>query len=256
MLPALRRRLAACVAAVLASTAALGADLTVAAASDLRFALDEIAAPFRAAHPGRSVEIVYGSSGKLSTQIRHGAPYDLFLSADAAYPRALHADGLSAGPVRLYAVGRLVLWSRDAALGRTALQDLPAQAGLRKFAIANPRHAPYGQRAAEALQHAGVWAALQPRLVLGENIAQTAQFVDSGAADAGLVALSLVLAPALAGRGAWTLVPAEWHAPLQQAYVITARAGTNALAAAFASHLESAGARALMQRYGFTRPGE
>ena len=108
----------------------------------------------------------------------------------------------------------------------------------------------------EALRHAGVWTALQPRLVLGDNIAQTAQFVDSGAADAGLIALSLALAPPLADKGSWTLVPTAWHAPLQQAYVVTARGATNPLAADFVAHLESPPARALMQRYGFTRPDE
>ena len=153
----LSRWLASLALVVLGTAPAVAADLTIAAASDLRFALDEVLAPFRQAHPGRTVDVVYGASGKLSTQIRHGAPFDVFLSADVAFPRALQAEGLTAGPVQLYAVGRLVLWSRDAATGRRTLADLAADPAVRKFAIANPRHAPYGQRAVEALQHAGVW---------------------------------------------------------------------------------------------------
>lgn len=231
--------------------AARTADLTVAAASDLRHALDEVLAPFRAAHPGRGIDVIYGASGKLATQIRHGAPFDVFLSADIAFPRALVDDGFAVGPVRRYGVGRLVLWSRDAALAATPLAELPRVAALRKFAIANPRHAPYGQRAAEALRHAGAWDALQGKLVLGENVAQTAQFVDSGAADAGLIALSIALAPGLAGRGHWTLVPADAHAPLEQGHVITTRGAAQPLAAAFVAHLDTPAAQALMRRYGF-----
>ncbi len=241
--------------ALSAGRAAFAADLTIAAASDLRYVMDELLAPFRQAHPGRTVEVVFGSSGKLSTQIRHGAPFDVFLSADVAFAQSLHDDGLAAGPVTLYAIGRLVLWSRDPALGRSTLTDLPAHPALRKLALANPRHAPYGQRAREALRHAGVWDRLQPRLVFGDNVAQTAQFVDSGAASAGLVALSLVLAPPAAGVGAWTLVPADWHQPLEQGHVVLKRAAHNPLATAFVAHLEAPAIRNLMERFGFTRPG-
>ncbi len=230
---------------------AAGADLRIAAASDLRYALDELLPGFRAAHPGRRIEVIYGASGKLATQIRHGAPFDVFLSADIAFPRALVDDGFAAGPVRRYGVGRLVLWSRDAALAATPLAELPRAAGLRPVARATPRHAPYGQRAAEALRHAGAWEPLQGRLVLGDNIAQAAQFVDSGAADAGLIALSIVLAPGLAGRGHWALIPAGWHAPLEQGHVITAHGAGKALAAAFVAHLDTPAAQALMRRYGF-----
>jgi molybdate transport system substrate-binding protein len=136
------------------------------------------------------------------------------------------------------------------------LQALHDLAALRRLAIANPDHAPYGQRAQEALAGAGVWAALKPKLVLGENIAQTMKFVDSGAAEAGIVALSLVKAPALQGRGHWTLIPATAHAPLSQAWVITRRAADNPLAVAFIRHLDSAASRAVMARYGFERPAE
>lgn len=241
--------------ALLLARPAVAGNLTIAAAADLKFAMAEVVEQFRAGHPGDRIEVIYGSSGKFYTQIVNGAPFDLYFSADIAYPRELEKKGLTAGTTRPYAFGRLVLWSLQPELAATPLKDLP-QAAIRRFAIANPQHAPYGLRAKEALEHWGVWHAMRAKLVLGENIAHTAQFVDSGAAQAGIVALALVLSPTLEGKGAWTLIPAEWHAPLEQGYVITRRAGGNPLAAAFAEHMASAPARAIMRRYGFTLPGE
>ena len=230
-------------------------ELTIAAAADLKFAMAEVVESFRAQHPADKIEVIYGSSGKFLTQIENGAPFDLYFSADIAYPRELESKGLVAGTAQPYAVGRIVLWSLKPELAKVTLQKLP-QAAISKFAIANPLHAPYGKRAQEALQHAGVWEAMQAKLVLGENIAHTAQFVDSGAAEAGIVALSLVLSPALQGKGTWTLIPADWHAPLEQGYVILARARDNTLAHAFAAYIATGSARAVMRRYGFVLPGE
>jgi molybdate transport system substrate-binding protein len=241
-------------AALLPAVAGAG-EITVAAASDLRFAMSEVVAAFRVAHPDDTVEVIYGSSGKFHAQIANGAPFDLFFSADISYPRALETQGLTSGPAKSYAVGRIVLWSLRPELGRLSLQELPT-AAIRKFAIANPEHAPYGKRAQEALEHAGVWMAMAPKLVRGENIAQTAQFIDSGAADAGIVALSLVLAPDLEGKGTWTLIPDSWHEPLEQGYVITKRAEANPLATAFAAWIETDATREVLRRYGFTLPGE
>lgn len=237
----------------LASAVASAGTLTIAAASDLQFAMQEVVTGFRAAHPEDTVELIYGSSGKFAAQIANGAPFDLFFSADIAYPQALEKEGLSSGPAKPYALGRIVLWSIKPELGRLSLKELPT-AAIRKFAIANPDHAPYGKRAQEALDHAGVWMAMAPKLVRGENIAQTAQFIDSGAADAGIVALSLVLAPGLKDRGAWTLIPDAWHEPLEQGYVITRRAKDNPLATAFADWISSAAAHEVMRRYGFVLP--
>lgn len=231
-------------------------NLTIAAASDLRFALEEAMRAFRAVHADSRIEVVYGSSGKLATQIRHGAPFDVFLSADREFADALHRDGFAAGAPRLYARGHLVAWSTDASLGRLPLADLVRDARVRRFAIANPEHAPYGRRAMEALRSQGVWEAAQPKLVLGENIAQAMQFVQTGAAQAGLVALSLVLAPALAGEGAYTRVPEAWHSPLDQSMVVTRRAMDNALAHAFVAYLESPAARATLARFGFALPAD
>jgi len=234
---------------------ASAASLTVAAAADLKFAMAEVAGNFRAQHPGDSIEVIYGSSGKFFTQIVNGAPFDLYFSADIAYPRELERKGLAAGTARPYAVGRIVLWSLKPELSGLTLQDLP-RAPIARFAIANPQHAPYGLRAREAMQRACVWEAMQARLVLGENIAQTAQFVDSGAADAGIVALSLVLSPVMQGKGAYSLIPAEWHAPLEQGYATLARARDNHLARAFSDYMATESARAVMRRYGFVLPGE
>ncbi|MBP6500762.1 MAG: molybdate ABC transporter substrate-binding protein, partial [Thauera sp.] len=200
-------------AQLLLPAAQAGERITVAAAADLKFALDEIVADFGRAHPDDTVEVVYGSSGKFATQIRQGAPFDLYFSADIAYPRALEAEGLALGPTRPYAVGRIVLWSRSRDARALRLQDL-ADPALGRIAIANPRHAPYGKRAEEALRAAGVWDAVQPRLVQGENIAQTAQFVQTGNATVGIIALSLALNPTLAAQGGHHLIDAALHAPL------------------------------------------
>lgn len=253
-----RATLALAAAALPAGLQARSADiaLAIAAASDLRFALEEVVQALRAAQPDARIEVIYGSSGKLATQIRQGAPFDVFLSADRAFADVLHRDGLTAAAPRPYAVGRLAAWSTDASLGRLPLADLVRDMRVRRFAIANPAHAPYGQRAMQVLRSQGLWQAVQPRLVMGENIAQAAQFVETGAAQAGLVALSLVLAPALAGQGAYTRVPEGWHSPLEQSMVVTRRAMDNALAHAFVAHLESPAARATLARYGFGLPGE
>lgn len=234
---------------------ALAEELIIAAAADLKFAMAEVVEAFRSANPDDRVQVIYGSSGKFFTQIVNGAPFDLYFSADIAYPRELEQKGLTYSETRPYALGRIVLWSLDPALAEVPLTDLPG-APIRKLAIANPQHAPYGLRAKEALQHQGVWESIQPNLVLGENIAHAAQFVGSGAADAGIVALALVLSPTMEGKGAWTLIPADWHEPLEQGYVILPRAGDKALAHRFADYLASEPARAVMRRYGFVLPGE
>lgn len=256
-----RRRLllaAAGVASVRAAPAADGADarLTIAAASDLRFALDELLRPLRSAWPQARIEVIYGSSGKLATQIRHGAPFDVFLSADIAFARDLHEAGLAAGPPRLYAVGQLVTWSLQPALGRLRLDELVRRPDVRRLAIANPEHAPYGQRAVEALRACGAYDQARPKLVLGDNVAQAAQFVETGAAQAGMVAYSIVLAPPLARRGAWTLVPQEWHQRLEQGLAVLRRAAASPLAAAFVHQLQTPAGRATLARYGFVLPAD
>jgi len=241
------------VQALLLPAAQAGERITLAAAADLKFALDEVVASFGRTHPGDRVEVVYGSSGKFATQIRQGAPFDLYFSADIAYPRELEAEGLAASPTRPYAVGRIVLWSNSRDASRLRLQDL-ADPALGRIAIANPRHAPYGKRAEEALRAAGVWDAVQARLVQGENIAQTAQFVQSGNAGVGIIALSLALNPTLAQQGGHALIDAALHTPLEQGFIITRRAAGNAAAVRFAAFMQDEAARAILRRYGFALP--
>jgi molybdate transport system substrate-binding protein len=255
-MPDRRRTFLAALSLVVSPALAQAATLTIAAASDLRFALDEVLQPFRQAHAGARTEVIYGASGKLTTQIRNGAPFDVFLSADRAFAGELQRSGLVAGAPRLYAIGHLVSWSADPALGRLPLPELVRHPAVKRFAIANPEHAPYGRRAMEALQSQGLADAVKPKLVLGDNIAQAAQFIETGAAQAGLVALSLVLSPALAGKGTHTRVPQAWHRPPEQALVVTRRAADNPLAHAFVAHLETPAARATLRRFGFALPGE
>jgi len=232
-----------------------GEKITIAAAADLKFALDEIVVLFSKAHPADQVETIYGSSGKFQTQIRQDAPFDLYFSADIAYPRALKAEGFAASEAQPYAVGRIVLWSPSRDASKMTLADLVDPA-LQKIAIANPKHAPYGKRAEEALRAAGVWEKVETKLAYGENIAQTAQFVQTGNAQVGIIALSLALSPELAKQGGYALIPDTLHQPLEQGFVITKRAANNLLAREFTLFMTSKDVRAIMARYGFVLPNE
>lgn len=239
----------------LIAPAALAGSLTIAAAADLKFAMDEIVAAFRKTHPDDKIDVIYGSSGKFHTQIQQGAPFDLYFSADIAFPKGLEGKGLSAGPTRPYAIGRIVLWSNVRDATQMTLQDL-ADPTIRKIAIANPRHAPYGKRAEEALRSVGLWDPLQGKIVQGENIAQTAQFVQTGNADVGIIALALALNPTLAEAGGYHLIDDSLHEPLEQGFIITRRAADNPLAQTFADFMGKPEARAIMIHYGFVLPGE
>lgn len=227
---------------------------TVAAASDLKFAMDELIGQYEA-QTGRKVQAVYGSSGQFFMQIGQGAPFDIFLSADESLVEQLANQGLTQGPGVLYGIGRLVFFVPKGSLLKPDLADLkPAleDGRLKRFAIANPAHAPYGRAAQQSLQRMGLWPAMAPRLVLGENVSQAAQFAASGATQGGIFALSLVLAPALREAGAYIEVPADLHAPLRQRMVLLKRAGPGAQA--FYSWLQEPAARAVLQRYGFSMP--
>lgn len=228
--------------------------IAIAAASDLKFCMDALAAEFREAHPGAEVDVTYGSSGNFATQIRQGAPFDLYFSADVEYPRALARDGLAGSPVRSYAIGRIVLWSASLDVQRLTLAELP-RPDIAKVAIANPRHAPYGKRAEEALRAGGVWKQVQPKLVLGENISQTAQFAQTGNAQVGIIALSLARSPPMAD-GHYTIVPDSLHEPLEQAFMVTKHGENSGLAQAFAAYVQAPAARAIMAAHGFALPGE
>ena len=223
--------------------------LRIAAASDLRYALDEIIEAYRQKHPDASIQVIYGSSGKMTTQIIHGAPYDVFFSADIAYPEKLREQGMTATEPAVYAMGRIVIWSSTLNAASLTLEDLAVD-GIRRIAIAQPAHAPYGLRAKEALQAAGVWEAVQGKLVFGENIAHAAQMARSGAAQVGIIALSLAQFPDLATHG-YHLIDETLHTPLTQSYVITRRGGNKPEARAFASFMAGETAHGIMSRYGF-----
>ena len=228
----------------------------VAAASDLSFALGEIARQFQA-ETGQRVDVVFGSSGTLTRQILDGAPFELFLSADEAFIDTLATAGLTRDRGALYAVGRIVLFAPpgsplDPQQGLDGLARLLASGRVPRFAIANPAHAPYGRAAEAALRTRSLWSDIQPRLVLGENVSQAAQFATTGNAVGGIIAYSLALAPNLRGRGTYALIPDSDHPPLRQRMVLLKRAG--AVVERFHAFLQTPSARAIFERYGFTLP--
>lgn len=225
----------------------------VAAASDLQAALPGVIARFEK-ETGISVRATFGSSGNFFAQIQNGAPFDVFLSADIDFPRRLQAAGLGKD-VTLYATGRLVLWTRhDSGIDvRAGLASL-ANPRIRRIAMANPQHAPYGRAAAAALRRQGIYDAVASRLVLGENIAQTAQFVQSGNADVGLVALSLTSAPAMKAAGTFVEIPASLHPPIEQGAIVLAGARDAAAARRFVQFLVSAETRRYLADAGFDAP--
>jgi molybdate transport system substrate-binding protein len=249
------------IAAILIAAAApvRGASVpNVAAASDLQFALADIAVAFTR-DTGQAVNLAFGSSGNFRQQIAQGAPFELFLSADEAYVDALAGEGRTVDRGTRYATGRIALSVPAGGTLRldATLADLKAavvDGRVQRFAIANPEHAPYGRAAREALQRAGVWEAIAPHLVLGENVSQAAQFATSGAAQGGIFAYSLALSPAIAAKGSVVLLPAQSHAPLHQRMVLLKGAG--ATAQAFYAYLQRPAARALFRRHGFLLPDE
>lgn len=243
------------IACCLSASLAHAEKIVIAAAADLKFALDEIVTEFKQMHPSDTIEIVYGSSGKFFTQIQQDAPYDLYFSADIAFPEKLAKAGFAASEVKPYAWGRIVLWSASIDASKMTLPDLSSPT-ITRIAIANPKHAPYGKRAEEALRSAGIWDTVEPKLVYGENIAQTAQFVQTGNAQIGIIALSLAMNPELSTQGGYYLIPDTLHEPLEQGLVITKRAADNSLAKSFVAYVDSQPARTTMMRYGFTLPTE
>lgn len=190
-------------------------ELSVAAAADLTYCVPVINDAFQKANPGAVVKVSFGASGNFFAEIRNGAPFNVFLSADINYPRTLAKDGFGEEPVK-YAEGRLVLWTMNSGLDISRGLAVLGDASVKYVAVANPDHAPYGRAAKAALMHEHLWDALTPKLVFGENISQTAQFVQTGNADAGLVAMSLVAAPSMAHAGHFYEIPADDYPPLEQ----------------------------------------
>ena len=229
--------------------------ITVAAAADLQFAFQDVATRFEK-NSGKQVKLTFGSSGNFFAQIQNGAPFDLFFSADLDYARKLDTAGL-AEPETLYeyAVGKIVLWAPqqsplDLKRGLQVLLD-PA---IKKIAIANPEHAPYGRAAVAALRHEKLYDQVAGKFVLGENISQTATFVISGSADVGIVALSLALAPAMKDKGKYAEIPADDHPPIEQAALILKSSQQKATAREFLAFVKSPEIVNLLKTYGFSVP--
>ena len=231
--------------------------MRVAAASDLRFAMDELIVAWAGANPSMAVAPTYGSSGNFLAQIKEGAPFDVFFSADAEYPRELEKAGLAeSGSTQLYGIGQIVVWvPTDSTLdvqkrGLEALTD----PSVGTVAIANPEHAPYGRAAVAALKAAGVYDEVQPKLVLGENVSQAAQFVESGNADAGVIALSLAVAAPLVDKGRYAVVPIESYPRLEQGAVVLGSAVDPKAARSFLDFVLGSAGREVLDRYGFLLP--
>jgi len=250
----------AALAAALTALSSCGRDApdvpVIAAAADLNAALPEIVAAFTTA-TGDSVSIVFGSSGNLTQQILNGAPFEVFLSADEAYVDRLHAAGRTDGEGALYGIGQIGIFvpAGSPLMANSTLGDLGAaltDGRLQKFAIANPEHAPYGRAAREALMRAGLWDIIQPFLVLGENVAQATQFAMSGAAQGGIIPLSLARSDAVNRAGTFSLIQSDWYTPLRQRAVVLDGAGETARS--LYDFLFSEAAREIVERYGFGCP--
>jgi molybdate transport system substrate-binding protein len=228
-------------------------NVKVTAAADLRYAMDEIAKLYMKNNPGSNIEVVFGSSGNAYTQILNGAPFDVYFSADIMYPQKLKEAGLTISEPKLYAIGRIVLWSST--LNVSKGMDVLKTPKI-KIATANPEHAPYGQRAVEALKYYKLYNQVEKQLIFGENISQAAQFCLTGNAEAGLLALSIVLSPNMTNKGKYYLIPETSHNPLEQAYVVLKRAKGNKTAFDFCEFIETKAARAIFEKYGFMLPEE
>lgn len=241
------------VCSLLLSLSAHAEKITVAAAADLKFAMDEIVTTFKKANSGDEIDVIYGSSGKFHTQIQQGAPYDLYFSADISFPRELAKKGFSASEVKPYAFGRIVLWSASLDATKMTLSSL-TDPKITRIAIANPKHAPYGKRAEEALRASNLWDQVEPKLVYGENISHTAVLVQTKNAQVGIIALALAIHSELASKGGYWLIPDNMHEPLEQGFIITKEGANNALAKRFADYMGGKPARAVMTKYGFVLP--
>jgi len=232
------------------------AEVRIAAAADLQFAMADLGQQYKN-QSGNTINVTYGSSGNFFSQIVNGAPFDLFFSADVDYPRQLVIANL-ANPATFYkyALGRIVVWVPPGSTIDIAHQKWNAllDPSVQKIAIANPEHAPYGRAAVAAMQKAGVYEKVKAKLVLGENISQAAQFVQSGNAQAGIVALSLAVSPAMKTGERWE-IPADAHPPIEQGAILLSNAKNKDAARAFLEFVKSESAVATLAKYGFAVPG-
>ena len=247
--------IALCLFLITGVNGAVAEDITIAAASDLNFVFRELVTEYEKL-TGDRVRLSLGSSGNFYAQIQNGAPFDLYFSADIAYPRKLEEAGLTVpGSLYPYAIGRIVLWAgKDSRLDLSKGLEILREPTIKKIAIANPKHAPYGRAAVAAMEHAQVYDRVKDKLVLGENISQAAQFIESGAADIGIIAMSLALAPLMQAAGQYWEIPADAHPPIEQGAVVLKGGKNQASAKAFLSFVQGAEGQAMMKRYGFVIP--
>ena len=231
--------------------------IRVFAAADLQFALRELADIYMKKYPEDKIELIFGSSGKGFAQIKAGAPYHIFFSADMKYVEELYREGYAITKPKPYAIGRIVLWTRkDSGLDPSKFPEVLLDPRVKRIAIANWEHAPYGKASKEALEAYGVFQKVKDKLVIGENIAQTASYISSGAADLGFIALSLAKAPELERVGRYWLVPEDKHERILQGYVITKEGQKVVGARRFYEFVASTEARKVFVKYGFLLPGE
>ena len=230
-------------------------EITIAAASDLNFAFKELVTAYEKS-TGHHVKLTLGSSGNFFSQIQNGAPFDLYFSADIGYPRKLEEAGLAVpGSLYPYAVGRIVLWAgKDSHFDLSKGLEVLREPTIKKIAIANPKHAPYGRAAVAAMEYFKVYDQVKDKLILGENITQAAQFIESGACDIGIIALSLAIASVMKSKGTYWEVPVEAHPSLDQGAVILKQSKNPEAARRFLEFIKSPHGQEIMKRYGFTLP--
>jgi molybdate transport system substrate-binding protein len=250
-----RQGLMAVLAVALVSPLCTAQEITVAAAADLQFAMEDVAARFQK-QTGKSVKVVYGSSGNFFQQIQNGAPFDVFFSANLEYAKKLEAAGLTApGSYYEYAKGKIVMWvPNDSKLELTSGIRALLDPSVKKIAVANPQHAPYGQAAVAAMQKENVYEKVKDKFVLGENISQTAAFVLSGSADVAIVALSLALSPNMKDKGRYAEIPSDDYPPIEQACVILGSSKNKDTARQFVAFVKTAAITEVLRSYGFDVP--
>jgi molybdate transport system substrate-binding protein len=246
------KSLIAILTVLLAIIPARAAEISVAAAADLKFAMADLSAQFEK-QTGNEVNVTYGSSGNFFSQLQNGAPFDLFFSADIDYAQKLESAGLAEpGSLYRYAVGNLALWAAaDSRLDLAAGWKVLLDDRVKKIAIANPDHAPYGRAALAAMRKAGIYEQVKSKLVFGDNISQAAQFAQSGNAQVGIVALSLAISPGMRDGKRWD-IPQDMHPPIEQAVVLMKNAKNKEVARAFLDFVKAEQARATLAKYGFT----
>ena len=246
------RNLIALIAVICICEFCAAQSITVAAAADLQFAMQDVATQFQK-QTGKEVKLIYGSSGNFFQQLQNGAPFDMFFSANLDYPKKLEAAGLTEpGSYYEYAKGKIVVWvPKESALDISSGMRALLNPSIKKIAVANPQHAPYGQAAVAAMQKEGIYDKVKDKFVLGENISQTTSFVMSGSADVGIVALSLALSPSMKDQGRYSEIPVGDYPPIQQACVILSSSKNTEVAKQFLSFIKTAAVADTLKRYGF-----